>query len=185
MIDQVRSAVNSLRSSRAQHGHAIRQTRRVGVELVRAAIEIALPMIAHETTSLPKALHSGEGWVGNGSGFVLVDDREYDRVQRGHDEWEENDGWMLWVRTDGSLVVGYVRERTPRWEKTTWEFSEPPQAIGIREAVRRFGAARIVGGIVTNLADARDKHDASTADELATARRLRAALAALKCEVAS
>ena len=185
----VDNAALSLRTARARHGHAKRQERASGVELLRTVLAFVQPMLAAEVRALLAWSAYGKAHPGDaadrllrydsGRGVLLIDDTRSERWQVGHDESYEKDGPQLWARADGSLVEVWQIDHADRFEQTRLELREAPKQIGLREAVRRWRAETIIEAIGRWLETATKDHDVATVASLRAAERMRAALGAL------
>lgn len=173
----INEAIIKLRSARSRHGFSLRAERAAAVAAIRAAIKLALPLLAAEASELPLAWSDGE-WTRPGKALVIVT-CDYDSEQFAHSEtrWER----VLYVRPNGQLGHGRKVETRCSGEGTEigWTKREPPRDIGLREAVRHYGGENILRGLIDALTRTAERHDRKKADLDASAARLHAALAAL------
>lgn len=184
MLSEITNATAILRSARARHGHAMRGERRAAVELLRACLDIALPMIAAEAVDLPPAKQRSRDGLGYeliaaGRGFLIIDRTEHEQHRAGHDELDTWEGPQLWARPDGALVEVLREDSRPRWEERRDRCYEPPREIGLREAVRRWGADTLVRELLAALMIAAQERQRAAACCDDRADRFRAALTML------
>lgn len=173
----INATLTTLRSARSRHGFSLRAERAAAVDAIRAAIKLALPMIAAESTALPMLWSNGE-WTRPGKALVVVEcDRDYEQHSHSETRWAA----VLYVRPDGQLGHGRTVETRSSGEgtETGWTEREPPRDIGIREAVRHYGGETILRGLLVALTKAAERHGRDASDLDASADRMRAAMVAL------
>lgn len=180
---QIQANIKALRASRVKHAVALRASRRAGADMLRAALAVAQPMLAAEAVQMHKARAPGEDYQDPyrdfGRAVLILDRSEYERHQVGHDEWETRQGWQLWARGDGTLIEARADHSCQRWEDWHCTLLDA-RPIGLREAVRRYGAGEIVAELSQWAIGAAKGHDDAAAREHDAAAKFRAALAALK-----
>lgn len=179
---ELQTALKSLRASRSQRARALRAEWRTGVELVSAILSAAHDDIARECEPLP----SWAAWlpetnrVDERAGVMLIDNRERSE-SRNAQRWE---GLVLYW-----TLAGFVEARRDEEVYRTWSASERDPSydiitherrIGIREAVRHYGADRIAIALLSAIERAAKGHAESAEKSAEQANRYAAALCALR-----
>lgn len=182
---ELQTALKSLRSSRSRRAHAMRAEWRTGVELVNAILFAAHDDLVRECEPLPPwaawlAWLPETDRVGVRSGVMLIDDREHTE-SRNAQRWE---GIVLYW-----TPAGFVEARRDEEVYRTWSQGERDPSgdvitherrIGVREAVRQYGAARITSALLSAIERAAERHTESADKATEQAKRYAAALCALR-----
>jgi hypothetical protein len=155
---------------------------RTGVELVTAILSAAHDDLARECEPLPLWADwvPAEDRVDARAGVMLIDDREHTE-SRNAQRWE---GMVLYWTPMGFVEARRDEEIYRCWPQgecnPSYDIITRERRIGIREAVRQYGAARITSALLSAIERAAKGHTESADKATEQAKRYAAALCALR-----
>lgn len=145
-------------------------------------LDIASADLAREAVPLPRwaAWAYESRGVDARNGVLLIGDRERSE-SRNAERWEGD--VLYWTLDQGFIVVRRAEETYRCWSQgesdPSYDILTGGHAVGIRDAVRKYGADGLASAILRALARAADRHEEAATAATEQAQRFAVALSAL------